>query len=345
MLIAQLILIFSSVWGGVAKTFGSLLGARVLQGVGIGPCDTISPEIVGEVFYVHQRGRAVAIYTLFLGAGSFVGGLVGGYIAGNLGYQYIFWITIALSCFVFLCQLFLVPETLFDRRAHLSQEDVNNFPVEKGEVQRTERSLGPKYQSTFTFAQQMKIGIYRGHVVRNFLSPWRSLAFPGTWVVMLHYGGLLGGIVTIATVAPQLLSMPPYLWGNNAGLINLGGIIGTLLGGIATYVIVDRLVTRSAKKEVHGLGEPESRLPAMFPALFLSVTGMWMFGFCAANPSPKAWAGMAVGFGMNAFGIVQIPSVGFNYVQPPSPHTIQTLADDHHSSSNHTMPFRPTASS
>ena len=193
MLIAQLILIFASVWGGLANTFGSLLGARVLQGFGGGPCDTISPEIIGEVFFLHQRGRAVAIYTLFLGGGSFVGGLVGGYIAGNLGYKYIFWITIALSIFVFFCQLLLVPETLFDRRSHLRQEDVNNFPVEKGDVRQTESSVEPHYQGTFTFAQQMKLVTYRGHVIRAFVSPWRALVFPGTWVVMLHYGGLLGG--------------------------------------------------------------------------------------------------------------------------------------------------------
>jgi hypothetical protein len=71
---------------------------------------------------------------------------------------------------------------------------------------------------------------------------------------------------------------------------------------------------------------------AMFPALVLSVVGMWTFGFCAANPSKHAWVGMGFGLGMNAFGIVQIPSVGFNYVseQYPSHHSSRTrLLIDH----------------
>lgn len=128
------------------------------------------------------------------------------------------------------------------------------------------------------------------------------------------YGGLLGGLVTIATVGPSLLAAPPYLWGNNVGLINLGGLIGCILGFIATFALADTLLKLRAKKGGQGLAEPESRLPAMFPALFLATTGIWTFGFCAANPSPHAWAGMAVGYGMVGFGITQIPSIGFNYV-------------------------------
>jgi len=131
---------------------------------------------------------------------------------------------------------------------------------------------------------------------------------------MLHYGGLLGGLITISTIGPQLLAMPPYLWGDNVGLLGLGAVVGGLLGFLPTYLTADRLLTGRAKKESHGFAEPESRLPALFPALFLATTGIWVFGFCAANPSPHAWAGMVVGYGMVGFGIMQIPSIGFNYL-------------------------------
>ena len=59
-LIASLLLaMLCSVWGGVATSFNSLLAARALQGAGFGPADAVSPESVGEVFFVHQRGRAM----------------------------------------------------------------------------------------------------------------------------------------------------------------------------------------------------------------------------------------------------------------------------------------------
>ncbi|OQO12751.1 hypothetical protein B0A48_02215 [Cryoendolithus antarcticus] len=315
MLLAQLILIFASMGGGLATTFNGLLIARIFQGIGAGPEQTISPEIVGEVFFVHQRGRAMALYTVCLSGGSLLGGIIGGYIAGNLGYKYIFWITTALSVFIFLCQFFLVPETLFDRKSHLAHEERNNtYNDEKEGTERTEQAINSKYQSKFGIAQQLSVGMYRGHIVRRFIAPWKTLALPGTWVVMLHYGGLVGAIVTLATIAPALLSAPPYLWGNNVGLINVAGLIGCIVGGIATHFTADLLVTRGAKKEVHGFSEPEARLPAMFPALVIAVAGIWCFGFSAANGSKPAWVGMAFGLGMVSFGLTQIPSIGFNYL-------------------------------
>lgn len=217
-------------------------------------------------------------------------------------------------------EVFLVPETLFDRQAQLVREQHpsvtgdGSFSDEKGNVDMVERSVGEN--SNTSSGPSLKVGVYRGKLLQHFLGPWRSLAFPGTWVVSLHYGGLLGGLVTISTIGPQFLAMPPYLWGNNVGLLGLGGFIGSLLGGVATYVTADLLVKRFAKKESHGLAEPESRLPAMFPALFLATMGILVFGLSAANPSPHAWAGMAVGYGMVGFGITQIPSIGLSYVSP-----------------------------
>ena len=46
----------------------------------------------------------------------------------------------------------------------------------------------------------------------------------------------------------------------------------------------------------------------------LAVTGLWCFGFSAANPSAQAWAGLLVGSGMQAAGLTMVPSIGFNYV-------------------------------
>lgn len=59
-LIASMTLgLLCTIWGGVATSFSSLLAARALQGAAFGPADTICPESVGEVFFVHQRGRAM----------------------------------------------------------------------------------------------------------------------------------------------------------------------------------------------------------------------------------------------------------------------------------------------
>lgn len=114
-------------------------------------------------------------------------------------------------------------------------------------------------------------------------------------------------------MGPILLASPPYLWGNDVGLINVGGLVGTVLGAIYTAVVADWWFKRSAKA-TNGKAEAESRLPLVIPSLFIATTGMWTFGFCAAHPSPKGYIGLEVGYGMVCFGLMMVPSIGFNYV-------------------------------
>ena len=58
-LLALLTLTLGSMWAGLATSFSSLLGARAIMGIGGGPADTVCPDVVGEIFFVHQRGRAM----------------------------------------------------------------------------------------------------------------------------------------------------------------------------------------------------------------------------------------------------------------------------------------------
>lgn len=58
-LISLLLLTLSSMWAGLAKSFDSLLAARVFMGAGGGAADALCPDVIGETFFVHQRGRAM----------------------------------------------------------------------------------------------------------------------------------------------------------------------------------------------------------------------------------------------------------------------------------------------
>lgn len=319
LIVSLIFLLLTSVWCGLAEGFPSLLAARAFQGASSGPVYTFAPEITGDIFFHHERGRAMIAYTMCLAAGPFIAGVSGGYIAASLGYRWLFWISAILVGFTLILEVLIVPETLFDRAHHLRQEDDENSGISSGgkgdtrtkeNIAEAERTAQPAW----TYVQSLKCGMYRGNWVQHFLAPWLSLAFPGTWVVMLLYGGLVAAIVTTATVGPIFLSQPPYLWGADVGLINFGGLIGVVVGGVITYFTADWLVTLAAKRDTHGLSEPETRLVSLFPGIFLAVTGLWTFGFCAANPSPNAWAGLAVGGGMISAATTSVPSVGFNYV-------------------------------
>lgn len=324
---ASLLMTLASMWCGLAgSNFDSLLAARIFQGMGAGPSETVAPLLVGEVFFMDERGRAMAIYTAFLSLGSIVGGIAGGYIAFQAGWAYVFWVSTALSAGLFVGVVLFVPETLFDRKeeelldSSAATRTLGSSEGNKNATNFVENRDGGHHGHSasyrpYTFARSLGFGRVRtAGAAAQFVQPWKTLALPGTWVVMLHYAGLVGGIVTISTIGAQLVSAPPYLWGANAGLINIGGLIGVILGALYTYVTSDSRLLGRAKHEGHGFAEPESRLPTMFPALAIATAGFFVFGFCAQYPGMNRWVGLEVGYGMLTFGLMQVPSIGFNYV-------------------------------
>ncbi|BCS23784.1 uncharacterized protein APUU_40228S [Aspergillus puulaauensis] len=313
-LLNLLILVFCSMWAGLATSFESLLAARFFMGVGVGPADTIAPNVIGEIYFTHQRGKAMGFYTVFLCVGSLVGGISGGYIASH-GLEWLHWVNVIICAILFVVCLIFVPETLYKRDE--PSPVINDEKLKEGaETSQIEEITNPSQHQyhDFTFLRSLKLYTYHGNLLKNFAAPWLTLRLPGVWLVMLWYAGLVGGVVTLSTVGPTIVAYPPYNWGKNAGLINVGGVIGSFLGAVVTGMLADRaIVTKKTLKDGE-LTEPEARLVVALPGLILATTGLWTFGFCAENGSPSMWIGMQFGIGMLAFGLMQAPSVGFNYV-------------------------------
>lgn len=330
-----------SVWCALASSYSSLLAARIFQAIGGAAADTVAPALVGDLYFIHQRGRAMvspllhctydqwpnvsshafktqAVYTILLCVGPIVGGIAGGYLAFRHGWHSVFWVSVALSGLCFLGVAVFVPETLFHKTVPLEQYTSHSSHVKEDKQTNAEAEEAEQVATykpySFGASLGMRIANKQPHAYRHFLRPWRTLALPGTWLVMLHYSGLVGGIVTITTVGPQLLAMPPYLWKENVGLINIGGLIGAAAGYLYTHLLSDRIMRRSAMLSRRGTLEAEDRLPTLAFPLAVATCGFFVFGFCAEYPGLGRWVGLQFGFGMLAFGLMQVPSVGFNYV-------------------------------
>ncbi|KAJ4374152.1 hypothetical protein N0V83_002893 [Neocucurbitaria cava] len=315
-LVSLLVLVFSSMWAGLATSFNSLLAARLFMGIGGGTADAVSPDVVGEIFFVHQRGRAMAIYTVFLTLGSLMGGLAGGYIVADMGLDWLHWMNVVLSAITFVLCLVLQAETLYDRpqTTITFSDDTEKSGTETKEAVVIADSAAPSSYPPYSYLRSLKLITYRPGIVQKFIAPYKVMRLPGVWLISCWYAGLVGLIVTLATVGSQLVAAPPYLWGKNVGLINVGGLVGALLGCVYTYFIADFNTKRLATKDRHGFSEPESRLVTALPALFVATMGALIFGFVGQNPSPNAWVGLQFGVGMVSFGLMQAPSVGFNYI-------------------------------
>ncbi|KAL8789845.1 MAG: hypothetical protein Q9213_000913 [Squamulea squamosa] len=115
-LLGTVLIIISSAWGGAAGTnYASLLWARVVQGIGLAPFEALVNASVGDLYFVHERGKRMALSNLALFGGAFFTPVLVGKITQTIGWQWSFYLIAifagALLPFIF----FFVPETAFTR--------------------------------------------------------------------------------------------------------------------------------------------------------------------------------------------------------------------------------------
>ena len=58
-ILGSLMLLLTSVWAGASKTYGSLLWARILQGVAVAPFESLVNASVGDLYFVHVSSPRV----------------------------------------------------------------------------------------------------------------------------------------------------------------------------------------------------------------------------------------------------------------------------------------------
>lgn len=56
LIFSTLVCLVSNIWRAEAKTYGSYMGACVLNGFGAGPAETAQPQITADVMFLHERG-------------------------------------------------------------------------------------------------------------------------------------------------------------------------------------------------------------------------------------------------------------------------------------------------
>jgi hypothetical protein len=152
-----------------------------------------------------------------------------------MGLSWLHWMNVLLSAITFVLCLVFQAETLYDRKETIVtfSDDPDKQTVETKERVVVADAAAPSSYPSYSYLQSMRLLSYRPGLVRNFIAPYKTLRLPGVWLVSAWYAGLVGLIVTMSTVGPQLVAAPPYLWGKNVGLINIGGIFGALIGCVS----------------------------------------------------------------------------------------------------------------
>ncbi|KAK3704869.1 hypothetical protein LTR37_013560 [Vermiconidia calcicola] len=116
-LASQLVCVASAIWRARAKTYGSFMGACVLNGIGAGPAETIQLAVIADIFFLHDRGFWNTFYWVWYMGSLMVAPIIAGSMSLRVGWRSFWWLYTALEIGSFVMVVFMFPETKW-HRAH-----------------------------------------------------------------------------------------------------------------------------------------------------------------------------------------------------------------------------------
>ncbi|KAH8690798.1 major facilitator superfamily domain-containing protein [Talaromyces proteolyticus] len=291
----------SSIWSALAKSYGSLLGARIIQGFGASSSEALGPAVVADLYFLHERGTKIGFYTFMIGGGSSIGGVFSGLVMkSSNNWRWVQWMCTILTGICFALTVLFQPETNFKRSA---ESELGEGP-----------EVLPHEQGQYSWIQSLELfgGYNREGSLRAFLQrPIELILYPGIFWAAITYGVTLGWVVLQQTVNSVYF---PEQYGFNAlavGDISAATIIGALAGCFFGGPVSDWISAAIAKRK-KGLFTPEMRLWTLVPAFILGPVGLMLWGVGLGKN--LHWsvpiAGTAITYGI----LCLVPAVGMSYV-------------------------------
>ncbi|GAB3913991.1 MFS transporter [Microlunatus endophyticus] len=96
---------------GLSPGLGLLISSRALQGVGAALVLPLSLPLISVAFPPERQGRALGIVAGISGLATFAGPLIGGGLAAELGWRWIFWVNVPVGIVLMILIRRAVPES------------------------------------------------------------------------------------------------------------------------------------------------------------------------------------------------------------------------------------------
>ena len=91
------VFMLGSTLSGMATNFWFLVVARAVQGLGMGTLMPLSQTIIGDIIPPRQRGKYQGVMGAVFGVSSIAGPLFGGWVTDNIGWRWLFYLTLPLG--------------------------------------------------------------------------------------------------------------------------------------------------------------------------------------------------------------------------------------------------------
>ncbi|KAG8903564.1 hypothetical protein FRC01_009156 [Tulasnella sp. 417] len=289
MIIGCFVALISTIGSAVTKTYSGYMAARFFQGWGVGPASSVGLQMLQDIYFEHERGQKVGIWTLAIDTGLLFGPLIGGF-AALVSTEFVAWLTAIFFGVLLLSMVVCLPETAFPRREVLE----NSGP--KKDLDAPAPSIVPSPP----FINVLPIQGLRHP------KPWdtivrfiRMFAYPNVAIsIMFYCWTWYWFILCVITMIPA--AYPTYS-PQHQGLLFLGLIIGTIIAeAFFSGTLSDRLVAYISRTR-NTPRSPEMRLWLFWPAAFLTALGLVLFG--VAIQYNWHWAVAQVAMAIFGFGV------------------------------------------
>ncbi|KAL1884968.1 hypothetical protein Plec18167_001625 [Paecilomyces lecythidis] len=294
-----LFLCITNIWSYFSKSYGNLLASRLVGGFLTAASDAPVPSVAADLFYFHERGHTLMIFNVAISAGAFLGPCINAYITQYLGWPWMCGVMAIASAATFVLAIPLVKET-----GYIVPDGVR-------ELDRPAETYEPK--RSWAASMSLTAGInHKASFFEWVFETVQLMAYPPIWVSGLTVGLFIGCNIAIQLTASQTFTAPPYSWSlHSVGLLSLAGFTGSLLSFFFGGWLIDWVATRAAQRHGEHV-EPEYRLPAIIIPAIIGPMGLLTFGLVIATGT--AWAGAAIGYGMQGFGATAATNIAITYI-------------------------------
>ncbi|KAK2768863.1 hypothetical protein FQN54_000723 [Arachnomyces sp. PD_36] len=329
-LFGTLLTIISSAWGGASgSNYNSMLAARIFQGIALAPFESLVNASVGDLYFVHERGKRMAVSNVALFGGSFLTPVIAGKMTADIGWEWTFYFIAIFAAAVFPLVFFFVPETAFRRpdylntdfegdadRPHVPRElripptDSSETPPgasieeakENGEATSAANGAAnhsdtPEVNATtqpqkVTFAQSLRP--FNGRKTdesffKLFLRPFPLFLHPGILWACLIQGVMIGWTVFFGVVLAAVFMSPP-LWFEETETGYL--YTGAFVGsilGLGISGLAADWINKIMIKLNKGKYEPEYRIILVVLQLIFGGIGLYGFGYATEDIGRYGW--------------------------------------------------------
>ena len=289
-LLGTTVLGFASALGSAyARNFGQLLLARVFNGF-FPVAFSLGASVVVDIFFLHQRGRAMGIFTVLTVFGSHIAPLLGGPLGQFLGWRWCFKFAAILNAAMLLIIFFGFPETLYVPSSAALAKDGATNPLSPQEP-----------SSSRSYLNRLKPFSHHPSVHlrwSDFVLPTLKMArYPNVLFPALYFGTQYGfaSILPAVTVAPIFSEV--YSWDTLEIGLGYGAAltIGGSLGELAAGMVLDAIVKRELAKRNGTAPPPEARLKTIWTGEILLSAGLLIYGFTMQYRTH--WIGPLIGMG------------------------------------------------